>query len=278
MIPVSLVPLEAAKNLCRKWHYSDIFPPHCMVSLGFYDGQGLAGIAIWGWGTRPRHTIQRLFPSLDTKDYWELCRMCCRDDLPRNTESQMIAGCVQWFKDNQPDKQVLFTWADGIRGKPGYVYQAANWLYGGFITTEIYLTSDHEPVHPRLMITRFGSRSKEVWQGLKLKRIRGRQFRYCTFLCSHKRRKELLRESSVQWTTRYPKHPDLIWQIDAGEGSRETRDLPRVERSGQFRQSAFSSHRRPASNLRQKTPEQSMLFDDVNPPTEKTTQIGRAHV
>jgi len=81
---------KRVKRLCLRWHYSNIFPPHCMVSLGFYDADGphgtssLGGAAIWGWGTRPRHTIQKLFPSLDTDDYWELCRLCCRDDLPRN--------------------------------------------------------------------------------------------------------------------------------------------------------------------------------------------------
>ncbi len=241
MIAVEPISIREAKALCVRWHYSDVFPPHCMVSLGFYDKKGLAGVTLWGWGTRPRHTIQKLFPSLDTESYWELNRMCCRDELPRNTESQLLAGCERWFRHHQPHKVVLFTWADGIRGKPGYVYQGANWLYGGFIQTEIYLTEDHEPVHPRLMITRFGSRSKRVWTGLGLQRIRGKQFRYCRFLCSHQRRKQLLGESSVSWTRGYPKHSDLCWQIDAGEGSRETRNPPRIERSGQFRQSAFAS-------------------------------------
>jgi hypothetical protein len=154
---------------------------------------------------------------------------------------------------------VLLTWADGIRGKPGYIYQASSWLYGGFINTEIYLTADGEPVHPRLLNSRFGSRSKEIWQGLNLRRVRGRQFRYCTFLCGHKRRKELLRESPVCWTGRYPKHQDLIWSIDAGEGSRETRNPPRIERSGQFRQSAFASDQRPATRCRQEN-SQPLLF------------------
>lgn len=239
MISVSHIPMGQAKQLCLKWHYSNIFPPHCIVSLGFYDKKGLAGAAIWGWGTRPKHTIQKLFPSLDTKDYWELNRLCCRDDLPRNTESQLLAGCEQWFKQNQPSKVVLFTWADGLRGKPGYVYQASNWLYGGFITTEIYLTNDGEPVHPRLLNTRFGSRGKETYTKLGLKKIWGRQFRYCRFLCNHKHRKQLLRESSVKWTQKYPKNDDLIWKINADEGSRESRNLPKIERSGQFRQSAF---------------------------------------
>ena len=86
------IDMDAAKRLCLRWHYSNIFPPHCMVSLGFYDDRGLGGAAIWGWGTRPKHTIRKMFPSLDTHDYWELCRLCCRDDLPRNTTKPQAAA------------------------------------------------------------------------------------------------------------------------------------------------------------------------------------------
>ena len=78
--------------------------------------RGLGGATTWGWGTRPRHTIRKPFPSLDTGDYWELCRLCCRDDLPRNTESEFLAGCVRWFKRHQPERVLFFTWADGIQG------------------------------------------------------------------------------------------------------------------------------------------------------------------
>ena len=31
-------------------------------------------------------------------------------------------------------------------------------------------------------------------------------------------------ESPVEWTRMYPKHCDLIWKIDAGKGSRQTRN------------------------------------------------------
>lgn len=238
---VDLIPAAAARSFCCRWHYSNIFPPHCMVYLGFYDAHGLAGVAIWGWGTRPMHTIKRLFPSLNTSDYWELCRLCCRDEMPRNTESQFISHCVAWFKRYQPSKVLLFSWADGIRGKAGYVYQASGWLYGGFITTEIYLTQSGEPVHPRLMITRYGTRDKATWTGMGLRRVCGKQFRYVKFLCGHARRKRLIAESPIAWGTAYPKDKDLLWSIDAGQGSRETRDVPNVERAGQFRRSALSS-------------------------------------
>jgi len=64
------------------------------------------------------------------------------------------------------------------------------------------------------------------------------------FLCGHAERKRLLRESPIAWSQAYPKHNELIWWIDAGEGSRETRNPPRIERSGQFRHPAvYNEHR-----------------------------------
>ena len=38
----------------------------------------------------------------------------------------------------------LYTWADGIVGKVGYVYQAGNFLYGGFIWSDVYVTDVSE--------------------------------------------------------------------------------------------------------------------------------------
>ena len=236
---VDIIGIEEAKEFVCRWHYSNIFPPHLPVVLGFRDEVGLGGVAMWGWGTRPLHTIRKLFPSLDTKDYWELARLCCRDELPRNTESAFLSACAKWFRQYQPERRLLFTWADGIRGKPGYVYQASGWWYGGFITTEICLTAEGEPVHPRLMITRYGTRGKATMKRLGLHKVWGKQFRYVRFLCGHAERKRLLRESSVGWTREYPKAKDLVWKVqEAGEASRETRNPPRIERSGQFRHPA----------------------------------------
>ena len=82
------------------------------------------GVVTLGWGIRPRHTIQRIFPSLDTKDYLEIGRMCMTEEMLRNSESQMLSQLVKWLRKNIPELKVLFTWADGMIGKVGYVYQA----------------------------------------------------------------------------------------------------------------------------------------------------------
>lgn len=209
-----------------------------MLTLGYFDSKGLAGVSLWGWGVRPRHTIQKLFPSLSTKDYWELNKLCLRDDCPRNSESEFLARCAEWMLKNQPTRKLLLSWADGLRGKPGYVYQASGWLYGGGITTEIYVTATGERIHPRLVITRYGTRSAKKTAELGLSKIWGSQFIYVRFQCGHRERKRLLKESSTQWTQEYPKRADLRWTIQAGEVSRETRDCPTIESSGQFRDPA----------------------------------------
>jgi len=219
-------------------HYAVISPPITKVTFGlFHDGK-LVGVALWGYGTRPLHTIKKLFPSLDVENYLELNRLCVLDDMPRNTESRFISMMTEYVKKRLPLVKLLYSWADGLRGKPGYVYQASNWLYGGFIWSQFYMTNDGEVVHPRFLVTRYGTRKKSVTEGLGLTKIHGYQFRYCKFLCSHKERKRLLRESPFDWAQAFPKHDDLKWKIDAEDGSRETRELPTLKRTVRFRSSA----------------------------------------
>jgi hypothetical protein len=238
MTVLEIVPLAQAKEFVRVRHYAKIFPPHCLLCLGRRDGEGLSSVSMWGWGVRPRHTIRRLFPSLDTRDYLELNRLCLRDDLPRNSESEFLARCAEWIRTERPEVKLLFSWADGLRGKPGYVYQAANWFYGGFIKTCLYLDELNGPVHPRLMITRLGTRCRAEWTRQGFTKWQGYQFRYAKFICGHAERKRLLRESSVKWHRRYPKAADMKWWVDAGEGSRESCRPPKPEGTGRFRHPA----------------------------------------
>ncbi len=236
---IEQIPLAEAKRFVLCWHYSKIFPPHCLVNLAMRDLEGaIAAVGMWGYGVRPRHTIQKLFPSLGTTDYLELNRLCLREDQPRNSESRFLAQCAEWIRQTRPAVKLLFSWADGLRGKPGYVYQASSWLYGGYIKTDLYVDEQGGPIHPRLMVTRLGSRGRAAWMGQGFSKWKGYQFRYLRFLCSHAERKRLLRESPMAWSQDYPKVGDCRWWVDAGEGSRESREPPKLKGTGQFRHSA----------------------------------------
>jgi hypothetical protein len=226
------------RRFVAEHHYAVVCPPITKLTLGLLHEGRLVGVALWGYGTRPRHTIKKLFPSLDVGDYLELNRLCVLDEMPRNTESRFLGMMAGYIAERLTHVRLLYSWADGLRGKPGYVYQASNWLYGGHIWSQFYVTDEGEVVHPRLLITRYGTRKKELTRSLGLTKIHGYQFRYCRFLCSHGERKRLLLESSVKWTRDYPKKANLKWIIDAEEGSRESRELPRLQGSGRFRHSA----------------------------------------
>lgn len=100
---------EEALLMIQKYHYSNTLPKLNKYFVGFFLEKELVGVITLGWGTRPKHTIQRIFPSLDTKDYLEIGRMCMTEEMPRNSESQMISQLVKWLKKNHSQLKVLFT-------------------------------------------------------------------------------------------------------------------------------------------------------------------------
>ena len=208
-----------ATEFVAERHYSAVMPKLTKHFLGCYENNELVGVITFGWGTRPMHTIQALFPELNTKDYYEIGKMCMDDKMPRNSESQMLSLSFRWLKENT-DIKYLFTWADGLVGKPGYVYQAANFLYGGFSITDTYVTEKGEKVHPRTIQgilpneegLKYGHRPNfEQLKELKLSRVKGKQFRYI-YPMSKKDRK-YLKKSTVTWNLDHPKHSDLEWKI-----------------------------------------------------------------
>ncbi|MFX3623090.1 MAG: hypothetical protein ACE3JP_03335 [Ectobacillus sp.] len=119
------------------------------------------------------------------------------DEMPRNSESQMLSRVVAWIKENRPSVKVLFTWADGMLGKVGYVYQASNFKYIGHIWTDTYLV-DGVKIHPRQMKaflspndSRKGVRPTiEQREQLGIKHYKGKQFKYLFFTCDKRTKKK----------------------------------------------------------------------------------------
>lgn len=219
-----------AIDFIQERHYSKVLPRLTKHWLGcFLDGE-LVGVVTLGWGTQPLQTIKKLFPTLVSEDYYEIGKMCMDDKMPRNSESQMLASVVRWMKKNLPEKKFLYTWADGIVGKVGYVYQASNFYYGQFIWTDIYISPTGEKIHPRSSKSllkenaEFLGKEKLFWMTpdfMKLKgirRIRGKQFRYI-YPLNKEGKKVLLKNSTVTWDKSYPKEKDLLWkeQVDKGK-------------------------------------------------------------
>ena len=223
-------------ELVQANHYSPVMPRLTKHWLGVFKDNEMVGAVTLGWGTRPLHTIQKIINNdMNSGHYLEIGKMCMLDSEPKNSETQMISQLVKWIKKNKPEVLFLYTLADGIMGKCGYVYQAANFYYGGDYWTDSYISSEGEKVHPRTT----GQLCKDNWKyhynetspgfsiefkethdaklesGLKskekvfwltpefmkhvgLRKIKGKMFRYI-YPLSKKAKKILLKNSNMEW-------------------------------------------------------------------------------
>lgn len=218
---LKLISKSKALEMIQKYHYSNTLPKLNKYFVGFYLENELVGVVTLGYGTRPKHTIQRIFPSLDTKDYLEIGRMCMTEEMPKNSESQMISQLAKWLKKNHPEIKILFTWADGMMGKVGYVYQSCSFHYCGYSGGEFYMHNGIK-LHPRQMkslLTPKGIKEERIgvrptmaqMRELEIDHYKGKQYRYFRFLCDKKEEKRLTSESLVDINQPYPKEDDLHW-------------------------------------------------------------------
>lgn len=217
-------------------HYSPVLPRITKHYLGaFVDGK-LVGVMTLGWGTRPFHTINKFFPGLNTEHYWEIGKQAIHDDMPKGFGTQFMSAVIKWIKTNHPQKLFLYSMADGIVGRVGYIYQASNFYYGGYFNTPIYMVGN-EKCHPRSIAPLLKQNSEEVgrklfWltpefmQNNNIRKIQGRMFRYIYPIT--KKARTLIKKSDHDWRLNgYPKDEDLIWEdITVGGRAKTLIDRP----------------------------------------------------
>jgi len=217
-----------AYNLVEQYHYSKVMPRLTKHYIGLFEGKNFVGVVTLGWGTQPKGTINKLIPGKTTKDYFEIGKMCLLDSCPRNSESAFLALVVKWMKQNT-FCDFLYTLADGIVGKVGYVYQASNFLYGGYFWTDVYIAANGEKVHPRTtkpllrenetflaiqstrppVVKKLFWLTKDFMQHKGIKRVKGKMFRYM-YPLSKKARRHL---KNLNWNLNHPKDTDLEWKV-----------------------------------------------------------------
>tara|TARA_Y100000590_G_scaffold182313_1_gene207820 strand:- start:1520 stop:2395 length:876 start_codon:yes stop_codon:yes gene_type:complete len=251
---IKILPKDIATIFVQKYHYSPVMPSVTKYYLGYYLDKKLVGVLTLGWGTRPRHTFNKMFPKVnilekeynkfvnDINDwYYEIGKMCLTPEF-NNTKgagSQMVSATIRWLKENT-NCLFLYTMADGIMGKCGYVYQASNFYYGEKYWTQVYLMDNGEKLHPRSSNTlckenakflvekhgkgylekkysadRNGDRypryfTTDFMLERGITKIDGLMFRYIYPLT--KKAKKMLKDSSMNWTREYPKDKDLEWK------------------------------------------------------------------
>lgn len=236
---------DFAIEFVKKYHYSKIMPRIMKHFLGFYENDELLGIVILGWGTQPLQTIKKIFykDEVTTTDYAEISKMCFLPKVNNNKSfgSQCISCLVKWLKQNTSYK-FLYTMADGIMGKCGYVYQASNFIYLGSFKTSVYLDiNTGEKIHPRsakLLLkenAEFDGVEKRFWltdnfcKYKGIDKIQGLMFRYIMPL--NKQGKKILNKYDEYKNLERPKDKDLLFERRIYNGKFEKINQPNFNMS-----------------------------------------------
>ncbi|MFW6029557.1 MAG: hypothetical protein ACOCRO_04815 [Halanaerobiales bacterium] len=222
------VPKETAIIFVKRHHYSKIMPRLTKRYLGVFSEERnneVLGIITLGWGTQPKGTIRKLFYNheLESEDYFEIGKMAFLPEMNGgNFGSQVISQLVKHLKNNE-DILFLYTLADGIMGKCGYVYQASNFKYMGSFKTYVYLDKETgEKIHPRSARklleenAEFENKEKVFWLTDKfckhkgIDKIQGLMFRYIYPL--NKKAKKILKQYPEYLNNSHPKDDSLIFK------------------------------------------------------------------
>lgn len=217
---------EVERMLCEN-HYSEKVTKNVWRSFGIYSGRKLVGAMQIGYGIRPK-LKEHIFDG-PADMVREFDRMYMTDEMPKNSESAVIGGLIKYLRANYPEVAALITYADGIRGKVGTIYQATNAVYIGEVDGEFYETPSGEYIHPVSLWHKFGTRSRDVLaQKIPgIKHVRGPQHRYVYFV--DRKWASKLKVPSLPYPKPGGSCGKIVWQAEGGEAREEASAEPSSE-------------------------------------------------
>lgn len=119
--------VKEARPYIATFHYSKTMPDSTKYVFGGYFGDILCGIVVYGMGTGKNQYLS-IVPTIQNGQYLELTRLWCANDMPKNTESKLIATSLKMLPD---EIKLVISFADNSKNHAGTIYQATNWKYLG---------------------------------------------------------------------------------------------------------------------------------------------------
>ena len=198
-----------ARPYIATYHYSQSMPDSTRFVFAGYLGNALAGIITYGMGSN-HSQYAYLIPDIEKGEYLEITRIWSPDDMPKNTESKLIAESLKML----PKKvRLIVTFADEMQNHQGYIYQASNFYYCGMTEGgNMMVDKEGNVKHPKsINIYKMrhselnGKTSKEIMNIYGWKYIEGgRKHRYC-MLRGNKTIKRVMYEQIKDKIKPYPK-------------------------------------------------------------------------
>jgi adenine modification enzyme len=199
---VAVIPYKMANEIIIKNHYSHKIYNGSFIHLGVFSFGKLLGVLQFGYAMNPA-SGGSIVKGANQETFLELNRMWLDDELPKNSESMAVSYAIKYIKKRYPKVEWIQSFADGILGKDGIVYQACNFgFYGNHIAT--FWEYEGVMYHNIIMTAKRGKGGsmEKILQANKGKAIRHdfKQFRYLYFLYKGAKKNCLLKELP------YPKH------------------------------------------------------------------------
>lgn len=155
-IQVRPVSVKIAKEIIVRNHYLHTMPGGTKLAFGIFSGKHLMGTVTLGVGPFNAH---RLVSGATRGDCICLTRLWLADDLPKNSESRVLAVVLRSLVRNTTLKFVV-TYADPSAGHLGTIYQAGGWFYTGISGPSVhYDLGDGVGRHSRTLGHALGTRS-----------------------------------------------------------------------------------------------------------------------
>ncbi len=141
---VKAIDSKAARDIVKQYHYSGKVVANSKLHLGVFNLAGeLVGCLQFG---PPMNGAKTSLKICDLLPMYELNRMVMADSEPRNSESMAIALCIKYLR-RFTDCKWLLSFSDGKEGNVGYIYQATNWQYIGYMLSGSFYRLDGQYMH-----------------------------------------------------------------------------------------------------------------------------------
>lgn len=163
---IAPIPHAVAAELVTRYHYLHSAPAAVKLSLGVFVGAEIRGTAIFTAG--PINAFQ-LVEGATQDDCWTLARLWIADELPRNSESRVLAIILRALRRCTAIK-IIASYADPAvehDGIPhlGYVYQACNFAYTGLSEAQPLMAIGDAPFrHTRSIASVAGTHSRRYFE------------------------------------------------------------------------------------------------------------------
>lgn len=152
-----------AEHAVMNWHYSRRMPRGRLYKFCAYENGLFVGAVIYG-NPVSFNTGKRF--GLTHRSVLELVRVALTSH--KSPVSQIVAQSVKMLRRENPQLELLVSYADPEQNHNGTIYQAMNWIYDGITNGEYLYEIDGQQLHGRTLSHRYGTRSGydevKVWK------------------------------------------------------------------------------------------------------------------